>query len=184
MCVTALVAAGAAIAAKGVSTVASISSAKGNKKAALYKAKLEQKQIEEQRRTAQIQAMDTENQRAAAYEQAKASSLAAIGAAGIGEHMSFIQGMDPNQRKQLARDVMNTRLNLAQTESSLADQVGVTEASKSMAKFNAKMQTIGAAADFVQTVGETVAMVNRGGTPKSGGGVKPNSLGGTASVVK
>lgn len=148
MCVTAIIA-GVSLLSSAVGTVSSIQSANANAANARYQADLETKQLNEQRRTAEIQALEQENERAAEFRRQKSANFAALGASGLGEHISFFQGMEPASQEAYLKDVRNVRLNLVQRKASIADQIEVAGYGAKVAKSNAGAAKLGAVTGFL-----------------------------------
>lgn len=170
MCATLLIAAAGVMAAGALGgMVASISSANANKKAADYEALMETRQLYRQQEQQHIAALQKENARADEYNQGRSSALAAIGAAGLGEHISFFQSADPEARKRYLQDVGTIRLNLDADRSNVTDQVGVTEYKRRIGGYNAQMSKVGAVADFVKTAMQAATMMGSYGTPSPAG---------------
>jgi hypothetical protein len=172
MCVTAIIAI-ASVAIGAVGTVASISAANANKRAAQFEADMKVKQLFREREGERIRALQTENVRADAFNQARSSAMAAIGASGLGEHISFFQAIDPEAKKAFLRDVSTVRLNMTAKRASITDEIGVTEFKKDIAVFNSKISKVGAIADFMQTAMGAASFYNANATPKpatAGGG--------------
>lgn len=168
MCITAILAA-ASLVASAIGTKASMASADANRDAEIYKANLEQQQADEQRKATEIQAMQQENERAREFEKSRSASLAAIGASGLGEHISFFNAIDPAAKQSFLQDVRNVRLNLVQKQKTLADQIQVAEVSKSIARTNAANSKIGAIANFAQTAMSSYSFMKTNAVPKPTG---------------
>lgn len=158
MCATALVLAAVATVASGAGTYASIQSANGQKASALYERDIRNKQMDEARRTAEIQALDQENARTSEFNRLRSSALASIGASGLGEHLSFFDGIDEEAKTNYLRDVRSTRLNLNQQKSTIADQVNVADFGYRIAKHNSGLSKLGAFADFAKTASSAYSM--------------------------
>lgn len=172
MCVS-LILAGIAVAASAVGTVSSIASANGAKAAAQYQRDIENKQYQEAKDTARIQALDQENAKTEAFNRARSAALAAIGASGLGEQISFFQGIDVNSQQAFLRDVRAVRLNLVQQESTLSDKIAVSDYGYQIASFNSGMAKLGAVADFVKTAASAASFYGQnasGGSGSSSGG--------------
>lgn len=188
MCVTAIVIASvAAVASAGVGAYTSIQSANANANAARYKYAMETKAAYEQREMARIEAAQAEIGRTEEFEQARSAALAAIGASGLGEHISFFQAIDPKAQSAFLRDVRSIRLNLTQKETSIADQVQVAGFEKDINLFNTKLTKIGAIADFITTSMQAASFYAMNSTPASAGapagGAPPPSGGGTNQYI-
>lgn len=173
MCVTAILAAVAVVAA-AAGTAVSIQSANNNKAAAEYQRQVQNKQAIEARQSAEIQALQQENAKAAQYERTRSSALAAIGASGIGDHISYFQGIEPESKNAFLRDVRAVRLNLVQEKSSLADQVQVNDYSATISKANAGAQKLGAVAEFLGAAAKAGSFYQQNKVPSP----KPATTGG------
>lgn len=183
MCVTAVIAAVAAVTAvatAGVGMVTKMRAATANQAAAQYEAGVRTKELYNQRESARIATLQEENGRQEQFFRARSEALAAIGASGLGEHISFFQGADPAAQAAFLRDVRSLRLNLAQRESTIADEVGVTQVRRDIAVYNGSLEKIGAIADFIKTAANAASFyaMNATGAPAaaSGGGGDSFSL--------
>lgn len=163
MCITAIV---VAVAAAGMGAYADIQSANANAARAAYEHKVRTKQADEQRASAEIQALQQENARTEEFERARSTALAAIGAAGLGEHISFFRGIEPEAQQAFLQDVRNVRLNLIQERSTLADRVQVSEFGSRITRYNSGMAKIGAIADFVNTAMNAYSIYGDNKTPR------------------
>lgn len=170
MCVTATVGAGIAAAGAVGSLFGGILSANTKKNQALYQAALEAKQLKEQRDIAFIQATQQETAKTDAFMRAKSSALAAIGGAGMGENISFYQSLDEGAKKAWLNDVRNTRLNLAQTNSTIADQIQANGYGVRIAKQNFTTSLISTGAQFAQQIASAAMGAANGAVPSGGGG--------------
>jgi len=170
MCISMALIAGATLLAGAATAYSKISTAQANAGLAKYENAVRTKQLNERRDMEQLSAIETENQRTAEFQRARSTAFAAIGASGIGENISFIQGIDPEQQKALLRDVRNVRLNLTSTESGIRDEIQVGAYGVRVAKANATNATIGALADFAQTAMSAVSFYKTYGTPARAGG--------------
>lgn len=165
MCVTAVLAAVAVVAAAG-GMMAKIQQANGMKANASYQRDVQNKQAQEARDTARIQALEQENARTSEFERARSSAMAAIGASGLGDHISFFQGIDNEAQSAYLRDVRNVRLNLVQQQSTIADQVQVNNFSARIAKSNAGAMKLGAVAEFAQSAMSAASFYKSNASPK------------------
>lgn len=165
MCVTAIIAAATVVAA-GVGAAASISAANARKKQSAYEVQMRNRQAYRERELSRIASLERENGRAEEFHRARSAALAAIGASGLGEHISFFQSIDPEAQKAYLRDVRRVRLNMAQTESSIADQVKVSEYRGEIERHNANMSKVTAISDFIQTAMSAANFYVTNSTPK------------------
>lgn len=149
MCVTAAVLAGAALVSSAAGTVASISSAKANKRMQQYTLDMQKKQMNEEREIAKLQAQEAEAARLDEYRRTRAANEAAIAASGIGQNISFLQGIEPASERALKLDLRNIRMGDIMQRNRIADQIKVNQMSRQVASINARNQVIGAVAGFV-----------------------------------
>jgi hypothetical protein len=129
MCVTALVAS-TLVSAVGGFVQAGMASAAAESEAAFrnYQLEVQNKQLEEDRKMAELQALQTENARLLQARKIRAQNEAFIAASGVGESRSFLQGADVASEQNLRQDVANLRLTNVQTTSRIADQIAVNRA--------------------------------------------------------
>lgn len=168
MCVTVAIAT-AALVSSAVGTAASISSANANKKMAQYQADIEKKQLEQEREIARAQAAEAEVARLDEFNRTRAANLAAIAASGVGQNMSFLQGIAGAEEQALALDLRNLRLGALVGENRMADQIKVNRVSRQVAGINATNQKIGAVAGFVNSAANIANFATTYGTPKTAG---------------
>lgn len=168
MCITLALAATSVVLA-GVGTYASIKTANANRDAEKWRLEEESRRLNQQRDMERIAADQQEAAKSEEFFQARSAALAAIGASGIGEHISFFQAIDPESKKAFAKDVASIRLNLAQTEDDISSQIRVNDFGKQMASFNASMTKVGAVLDFAKTAMNAVSFYNNMAAPGGGG---------------
>lgn len=157
------------VVAGGIGMASSIASANANKANARYEAALKTKELYRQREMTRLQALEEENARRAQFDQSRSAALASIGASGLGEHISFFQSIDPEAQKSFLRDVRRIRLNMLQSDASIADQVKVTEFKKDIDVFNSKMSKVGAISDFIQTAMSAASFYHTNAVPAKAG---------------
>jgi hypothetical protein len=177
VCVTAVLAA-VSLAASAVGTGASIMSANAEKANAKYKARMEQMQIRRQQDAARTQAEIQEQGRVSEFARIRSNAMASLGASGLGESMSFTQGIDPESERALRQDIGAVRLNLLGEQRSLADQIQVSEYGSRIASFNASMSKVDAVAGFMKDAMSVGSAYNKS-TVGTGGGsaaVRTDSL--------
>jgi hypothetical protein len=167
MCASlAIMAAGLAVSSAAGSAFMSIRSAEAQKKQAQWEAQIREKELINQRETARVQTLQKEVDRSDTFNRSRSAAMAALGASGLGEHISFFNSIDPEAQKSYLRDVRALRLNLAQQDSTIADQVKVSEFGSKIAGFNSQMSKIGAIADFVKTAAQAAGMYGETAVPK------------------
>lgn len=146
MCVTALVLASASMIA---GTATSISTAKANKRMQQYTLDVQRKQMNEEREIAKLQAQEAEAARLDEYRRTRAANEAAIAASGIGQNISFLQGIEPASERALKLDLRNIRMGDIMQRNRIADQIKVNQMSRQVASINARNQAIGAVAEGI-----------------------------------
>lgn len=149
MCITAVIA-GASLLLSAVGTYATIKANNSQADYAKFEAKQRTKQLKVETEMAKISAMERENIRAKEFNRSWSASMAAIGASGVAEHISFFQGIGPENMEQFDQDTRAIRLGLVNQEEANYRQIGVIGYGAQVAKYNAKMQNIGAVAGFMQ----------------------------------
>lgn len=172
MCVTAIIA-GASLLASAAGTAANISANNANAKIAKWQSKERAKEIVEETELRTIAAMEQENERARVFDRSFSSSLAAIGASGLGENASFTQGMLGADLDNLDRDSRAIRLGLAVDRTSGQREIQAGRFASRVAGFNSKMSNIGAMADFAKDAMAMASAYGGTGTPKAAGGRDP-----------
>lgn len=152
MCITATVAiAGAMLASAAVTAGTSIMSANANAANAKYQNDVRQKELDERAKLSRLAAQQRENAAASEFADRRSKQYAAMALAqGFnGENISFFQGMDPEQKRQFGQTSMAIRLGLAAEESSIRDQVKISDYSKDISLFNSSTQKIAAVGNFI-----------------------------------
>lgn len=166
MCFTATLAGSMLLGSAASSLVSSLVSSKAEYRETKYVERLKQKQLSEQAEVTRLAAAQQELSRGRQYMSERSSALAAIGASGLGDHISFFQGLEPSNRDQFNDEVRAIRLNLTHEESQIADSIQVSEFTSKMAKFNMRMSQVGAAHQFATDVASAFAFY---GANASGG---------------
>ena len=169
MCITAVIA-GASLLMSAIGTYATIQSNNANAAYAKYEAKQQTKQLKVDTELAKIAAMDRENQRAKEFNRTWSSSMAAIGAMGVAEHISFFQGIGPESLDQFDADVRAIRLGFVHQDVANQNQIGVIGYRSKVASYNAKMQNINAVAGFMQDAMNAYSFYSKYSTPSGGSG--------------
>jgi hypothetical protein len=173
MSITAVIA-GASLLMSAVGAFSSIQGNKATAKYARWEADQTTKQIKVETELAKISAMEREGERANEFNRTWSSSMAAIGAMGVAEHISFFQGIGIESMDQFDTDVRAIRLGLATQEDAAHKQIGVVGYKSSLAQYNAKQQNVGAVAGFMQDAMNAYSFYSNynvpGGGGKTGGG--------------
>lgn len=155
MCISAAVLAGAALAASAVGTAATISSAKANQRMQEYQLDAQKKQMQEEREIASLQAQEAELARLDEFRRQRAANLAAVAASGVGQNISFLEGIAPAEERALKLDIRNLRMGDLATGNRIAEQIRVNRMSRQVAGINARNQVIGAITGFIGDAAST-----------------------------
>jgi len=163
--VTMLMIASTAVSAVGGAVQAGQASAAAESEAAFrnYQIEIQNRQLEEDRKQAEIQALQQENARQEASRRARASNEAFIASSGIGENISFLQGAEVAAEKNLRTDVASLRLNAAIGQNRIADQITVNKAEGQFATAKAGMTSQAAwTGAITNTVGSALSNAYKG----------------------
>ena len=125
-----LLAASTAVSTIGGFAQAGMTAAAAESEAAFrnYQLEMQNRQLAEDKKQAEIQAIQQENARQDAARRARATNEAFIASSGVGENISFLQGADVVAEKNLRQDVASMRLNAAIGQNRIADQIMVNKA--------------------------------------------------------
>lgn len=102
---------------------------------------IQNKQLENDRKLAELNASQVETQRRQEARRLRATNEAFLAGSGIGQSMSFLEGADKAADRALRQDVASLRLNLATTTSRIADQISVNKAQSQFSSASARMQS-------------------------------------------
>lgn len=170
MCIS--LATAALIAAVGTSTASlgmGLMQADAAKDQANYEQRLREKQLNEEREMARLEAAQNQNALERGFQRQRSAALAAIGASGVGDHISFYQGLDAENKTRFLQDVRSNRLNLVQKEARTSDEIQLAGYKGSVGRFNANMSAIGAVTQFVQDSASAYYGFSKTASPKAAG---------------
>jgi hypothetical protein len=188
MCVTLLVA--SLVVAAG-STAMQIDSA--NYQAGMTKLQLneQQEQMRKEQENVRLQAQEAEIARLEEYRQLREANLAGLAASGVGQNMSFTQGMEVASERALRRDLANIRLGKLGGENRIAQQIRVNRTQLAISQANKKSAIIGAGLNFVGSAIQAGNIYSSTAVPKSSGsnllpsgGAIPSTGGGFNATLK
>lgn len=165
MCISAAIVAGGMLLSAGVSYVSSISRAKSNYALAKYEQDVSRKELRDQANLSRLEAIDSENARTREFQAVRSRMLAAVGAQGIGENITFFGGADLEQRKAFLKDVANIRLGLVADQAQTRTGIELAGVRQQVAKSNMKNEIVGATGQFIGDVANSFAFYTtyRGG---------------------
>jgi len=159
-----LLVASTAVSAVGGAVQAGQASAAAESEAAFrnYQIEIQNRQLAEDKKQAEIQALQQENARQDASRRARATNEAFIASSGVGENISFLQGADVVAEKNLRTDVASLRLNAVIGQNRIADQIMVNKAEGQFATAKAGMTSQAAWTGAVtSTVGSALSNAYR-----------------------
>lgn len=147
MCVTAAVlAVGSLVASTAVTAVGSFVQARNATDVANTEYEFRSKQLQvqntqliEDMRLAEVQAMQQENERQEQARRLRAANEAFIAGSGVGENISYLQGTQKANDLALRQDISNLRLQSAVTRGRLVDQIGVNRLENQFGATRARM---------------------------------------------
>jgi hypothetical protein len=149
-----------------------------------YQAGMTKLQLNEQREqmlkeqeNVRLQAMEAEVARLEEYRQIREANLASLAGSGVGQSMSFMQGMEPANEKALKRDLANIRLGKLGGENRIAQQIRVNRTQLMISQANKKSAMIGAGLDFLGSALQAGNVYDQTRAP-GGGNVKAGKIGG------
>ena len=162
---TLLMIASTAVSAVGGAVQAGQASAAAETQAAFrnYQIDIQNRQLEEDKKQAEIQGLQQENARQDASRRARAANEAFIASSGVGENISFLQGAETVADENLRRDVASLRLNTAIGQNRIADQIMVNKAEGQFATAKAGMTSQAAwTGAITNTVGSALSNAYKG----------------------
>lgn len=174
MCLTLTIAAAAAAV---VGTAVSIDSAIKTNAYTQMQLEAERDQLRQQREQARLQGMEAELARLEEFRRTRAANLAAIAGSGIGDHMSFFQGIEKAEEKALRHDLANIRIGVMGAQSRIASDIRVNRIASKVSSTNKTHAIIGAGVNFVQQGIGIADFYGRTRGPSGGGGSSGGSTG-------
>lgn len=169
MCISATVLAAASLATAAVGTAMTISSANAQASAEQERLKLERQQQMQQMEMERIQAMEAEAQRQEDFRRQRAANMAALASMGVGQSMSFDQGIAEAEERALRLDLSNIRLGLLGAENRLVDNIRINKLNSAIVSTNRKAAVLGAGIGFANSAINTASYYQTYKTPGSGG---------------
>lgn len=167
MCVTAVIA-GASLLFSAVGTYAQIQTNKAQNDWNQYNAREQTKELKARTELAKISSLETENARGREFQRSFSASLAAIAGSGVAEHISFFQGVAPDNMNQFASEIRAIRLNLVSEVDRNFRQIGVIKYGAQVSQFNSQMANVGAIAGFMQDAMSAASFYANMKTPSGG----------------
>lgn len=148
MCISAGILAAASLATAAVGTAVAVDGA--IKQAGYQQIQLaeQQKQLQMQKEQERLAAMEAEVARLDEFNRQRAANLAALAASGVGQHMSYLQGIAPAEDRALNYDLRNIRIGLLGTENRLASDIRVNRLESRIASSNKSRAIVGSLVDF------------------------------------
>lgn len=150
MCVSAIIIAGASLAASAAGTIATIDN--NNYQAGMLKLQMDEqkKQLRDQQKFEELKAQEVELARLEDYRGLREANLLAVAGSGVGQNLSFLSGVSASDEKALKMDLGNIRLGMLGEQNRIANQIRVNDIDVRMAKSNAKSANLAAGIGFVK----------------------------------
>jgi hypothetical protein len=183
MCISATVLAVASLVVSAAGTAVSISAASANAAAQQDMLDLQRKQMREQMEVQALQAQEAAMNRTEEYRRQRAANLAAMAASGVGQNMSFLQGIAPAEERALRTDLANIRLGFVGGQNRMADEIRVNRLNRDIVGMNKTASIAGSLINFAGSaaqIGNTYQTYNTPG----GGTSKPSGSDGTIVVTR
>lgn len=178
MCVSAAIIAGVSLAATVAGTVASIDNANYQAKMAEFQLEEQRKALRSEREGVALQAMEAQIARIRDFEAQRAANLAALAGSGVGQNMSYLQGVEKAEERALRFDLTNIRLGLAGENSRVAAQIRGTAYASKINSANRKSAIIGSLINGVGQAASIASAYNNVKTPAAGTEIVGGSTGG------
>lgn len=148
MCISATIIAGASLALAAVGTAVAIDGSIKQAGYAEIQLAEQQKALRQQREQERLAAQEAEAARLDEFNRQRSANLAALAASGIGQHMSFMQGIAPAEDKALNYDLRNIRIGLLGNENRLASDIRVNRLESRINRSNRNRAVVGSLVDF------------------------------------
>jgi len=136
MCVTAVVLAAASLATAAVGTGLSVKAAADQNAAQQDMLNMQRQQMVEDLQMKRLQAAQAETARLSDFRATRAANMVAIAGSGVGENISFLQGIAPEEEHALQLDLANIRLGMLGEENRMASEIRVNRLSSSISSYN------------------------------------------------
>lgn len=162
MCVSLLVA--SLVVAAG-STVMSIDNA--NYQAGMTKLQLneQREQMLKEQENVRLQAMEAEVARLEEYRQTREANLLALAGSGVGQSMSFMQGIEQANDRALRRDLANIRIGFLEGQNRIAQDIRVNRTQLAISRQQRGAAVMGAVFDGLSSAIGAVNIYNSYRTP-------------------
>lgn len=172
MCVSLLV---ASLVVTAAGTAMSIDNA--NYQAGMTKLQLneQREQMLKEQANVRLQAQEAEVARLEEYRLTREANLLALAGSGVGQSMSFMQGIEQASDKALRRDLANIRIGRIGNENRIAQQIRVNRTQLAVSEANRRSAVIGAG---LKLAGSMISAGNIYGQTRTPGGKAPSSGGG------
>lgn len=184
MCISAAIIAGASLALSAASAVATIDNANYQQGMLELQAAEQRDQMRAEQEGERIKAMEAESARLREYNELRGANLLFLAGSGIGQSMSFTQGIEQANLRELNRDLANIRLNKLGGESRFANQIRVNKTQVQIGKTQSKSAKFGAALNFAGDALGSADTYNKYQTPSGGGSSAAASSGSGSGFTK
>lgn len=169
MCISAAVIAGASLAVSAVGTVASIDNANYQAKMQQFQLEEQQSQLRQQMEMQRLQGMEAEAARLEEFRRQRAANMAVLAGDGMGQNMSFLQGIDKAEQRALRYDLANIRIGDLQGRNRLSSDIRVNRIAGQVNRANRSAALTGALIDFAGSAVKAGNYYGNNRTPGGGG---------------
>ena len=167
MCISATILAAASFVTTAAGTATSVMANNAQNSAMQQQLALQREQLNAEREQQLMQTRQAELQRLKDFQRQRASGFAALATMGLGDHMSFLQGIDPAEREALRMDLSNIRLGYLTGANRIADEIRVNRLSSQVSSYNKTMGNIGAGINLIGAGINSASFVKNYQTAKS-----------------
>jgi hypothetical protein len=153
------------VAASAYQGYSQYSAAKSQAAFAGYQNEVQNQQLKQEARNAEIQQIGEENRRLADARSLAASNRAQLAAYGQNSNMSFLGGLTQADQRSLTTSIQDIRLAGVTQQSRIADQIAVNRVSSSNAAFGARQAGWNAIGSTIGAAAQGYGMYSMYGTP-------------------
>lgn len=134
-----------------------------------YEMAVQNRQLTQDAKNAEIQAIEQENLRLRAAREQMSTNRATMAAFGVGENASFLMGATEADRRAIRTTLADTRLGLATNLSRISDQISVNRYSAANAGYGARMAGYNAIGGLVGAGADAYGFYSRYGSGSGSG---------------
>jgi hypothetical protein len=140
-------------------------SAKSQSAFTSYQNEVQNQQLRQEARNAEIQQIGEENRRLADARSLASSNRAQLAAYGLSDNRSFTAGLTAADQRSLTTSIQDIRLSGVTQQSRISDQIAVNRASSSNAAYGARQAGYSAIGSTIGAAAQGYGMYSMYGTP-------------------